>query len=60
LPATEYPEKNLEAFELLMAINDGSRFEEGMGFAGIGHNVELCVYDFDRWYVYNGHLRVLR
>lgn len=34
--------------------------EEGMGFAGIGDNVEFCVAGFDRWYVYNGHCRVLR
>jgi hypothetical protein len=34
--------------------------EEGMGFASIGDNVEFCVSGFDRWYVYNGHCRVLR
>lgn len=34
--------------------------EEGMGFAGIGDNVEFCVSGFDRWYVYNGHCRVLQ
>lgn len=34
--------------------------EEGMGFASIGNNVEFCVSGFDRWYVYNGHCRVLR
>ena len=34
--------------------------EGGMGFAGIGDNVEFCVDGFDRWYVYNGRCRVLR
>jgi capsid protein len=34
--------------------------EGGMGFAGIGDNVEFCVEGFDRWYVYNGRCRVLR
>lgn len=34
--------------------------EEGQGFAGVGDNVEFCVSGFDRWYVYNGHCRVLR
>ncbi|WP_274629386.1 hypothetical protein [Arvimicrobium flavum] len=33
--------------------------EEGMGIIGIGNNVEFCVSGFDRWYVYNGHCRVL-
>jgi capsid protein len=32
--------------------------EEGMGFAGVGHNVEACVAGFDRWNVYNGRCRV--
>lgn len=32
--------------------------EEGMGFAGVGHNVEACVSGFDRWNVYNGRCRV--
>ncbi|MBS3650608.1 hypothetical protein KEU06_18510 [Pseudaminobacter sp. 19-2017] len=34
--------------------------EYGMGFAGVGNNVEFCVSGFDRWYVYNGRCRVLR
>ncbi|MDN2583096.1 hypothetical protein [Aquibium sp. ELW1220] len=34
--------------------------EEGMGFAGVGHNVEACVSGFDRWNVYNGRCRVAR
>jgi capsid protein len=34
--------------------------EYGMGFAGLGNNVEFCVSGFDRWYVYNGRCRVLR
>lgn len=32
--------------------------EEGMGFAGVGHNIEACVSGFDRWNVYNGRCRV--
>lgn len=32
--------------------------EGGMGFAGVGHNVEACVSGFDRWNVYNGRCRV--
>ena len=32
--------------------------EDGMGFAGVGHNVEACVSGFDRWNVYNGRCRV--
>jgi len=32
--------------------------EGGMGFAGIGDNVEFCVSGFDRWYVYDGACRV--
>ena len=34
--------------------------EDGMGFAGIGDNVEFCVSGFDRWMVYNGRCRILR
>ena len=34
--------------------------EDGMGFAGLGDNVEFCVSGFDRWYVYNGRCRILR
>lgn len=34
--------------------------EDGMGFAGVGDNVEFCVSGFDRWLVYNGSCRVLR
>ena len=33
--------------------------EDGMGFAGLGQNVEFCVAGFDRWMVYNGRCRVL-
>jgi hypothetical protein len=49
-----------------LAMSDGRErpiwylIEEGMGFASIGDNVEFCVSGFDRWYVYNGHCRVLR
>lgn len=34
--------------------------EHGMGFVGLGDNVEFCVSGFDRWRVYNGRCRVLR
>lgn len=34
--------------------------EDGLGFAGVGDNVEFCVSGFDRWFVYNGRCRVLR
>ena len=34
--------------------------EAGMGFAGLGDNVEFCLSGFDRWFVYNAHCRVLR
>ncbi|MBN9071228.1 MAG: hypothetical protein J0H34_06395 [Rhizobiales bacterium] len=34
--------------------------ENGLGFAGMGDNVEFCVSGFDRWMVYNGRCRVLR
>jgi hypothetical protein len=34
--------------------------EDGMGFAGVGDNVEFCVSGFDRWLVYNGRCRILR
>jgi hypothetical protein len=34
--------------------------EDGMGFAGLGDNVEFCVSGFDRWMVYNGRCRILR
>lgn len=34
--------------------------EDGLGFAGMGDNVEFCVSGFDRWFVYNGRCRVLR
>lgn len=34
--------------------------ESGMGFAGLGSNVEACVSGFDRWYVYDGRCRVAR
>lgn len=34
--------------------------EGDMGFASIGDNVEFCVAGFDRWYVYDGHCRVLK
>ena len=33
--------------------------EDGMGFVGIGNNVEFCVAGFDRWHVYNGYCRTL-
>jgi len=34
--------------------------EDRAGFAGMGHNVEFCLVNFDRWKVYNGRCRVLR
>ena len=34
--------------------------EDRAGFAGLGHNVEFCLVNFDRWKVYNGRCRVLR
>ena len=34
--------------------------EDGLGFVGLGDNVEFCVLGFDRWMVYNGLCRVLR
>ena len=34
--------------------------EDGMGFAGMGDNVEFCISGLDRWLVYNGSCRVLR
>jgi capsid protein len=34
--------------------------EEGMGFAGVGANVEACIDGFDRWNVYDGRCRVAR
>lgn len=34
--------------------------EDGMGFAGVGDNVEFCVSGFDRWMVNNGRCRVLQ
>jgi capsid protein len=49
-----------------VALSDGQErpvwylIEEGMGFASIGDKVEFCVSGFDRWYVYDGHCRVLR
>ncbi|MEK1887712.1 MAG: hypothetical protein AAAB35_09110 [Phyllobacterium sp.] len=33
--------------------------EDGMGFVGIGNNVEFCVLGFDRWHVYDGQCRTL-
>ncbi|NTS29996.1 hypothetical protein SAMN05428967_2551 [Phyllobacterium sp. YR620] len=33
--------------------------EDGMGFVGIGNNVEFCVAGFDRWHVYDGQCRTL-
>lgn len=47
-------------------LSDGRRrtiwylVEDGMGFAGVGDNVEFCVSGFDRWLVYNGSCRILR
>jgi len=49
-----------------VALSDGRNrtiwylIEDGMGFAGVGDNVEFCVAGFDRWKVYNGRCRVLR
>ena len=46
--------------------SDGQRhamwylIEDRAGFAGLGHNVEFCIVNFDRWKVYNGRCRVLR
>jgi hypothetical protein len=34
--------------------------EDRAGFAGLGHNVEFCLVNFDRWKVYDGLCRVLR
>jgi hypothetical protein len=48
------------------ALSDGDRrpiwylIEDGMGFVGLGDNVEFCVAGFDRWLVYNGSCRVVR
>ncbi len=47
-------------------MSDGRRravwylIEDHMGFAGVGDGVEFCVSGFDRWFVYNGHCRVVR
>ncbi|PSJ61222.1 hypothetical protein [Pseudaminobacter soli (ex Li et al. 2025)] len=47
-------------------MSDGTQHDiwyliEGkMGFASIGDNVEFCMSDFDRWYVYDGRCRILR
>ena len=52
--------------EATVVLSDGLNrqvwylIEEGQGFASIGDNVEFCVSGFDRWFVYNGHCRVLR
>ncbi|MGN6464675.1 MAG: hypothetical protein ACTHLP_04230 [Rhizobiaceae bacterium] len=34
--------------------------EDRAGFVGLGHNVEFCLVNFDRWKVYDGLCRVLR
>ena len=34
--------------------------EDGMGLAGMGDNVEICITGLDRWLVYNGSCRILR
>lgn len=52
--------------EATVTLSDGlSRtawyfIEEGMGFAGVGSNVEACIDGFDRWNVYDGRCRVAR
>lgn len=49
-----------------VALSDGRRrtiwylIEDGMGFVGLGDNVEFCISGLDRWLVYNGRCRVLR
>ena len=49
-----------------VVLNDGHQHplwylvEDGMGFVGVGDNVEFCVLGFDRWLVYNGACRTLR
>lgn len=47
-------------------MNDGTKrqmwylIEEGMGFAGIGNNVEFCISGLDPWHVYGAWCRSVR
>ncbi len=66
LPATEDSPIGRRYCGAKVLLSDGQDrdiwylIEEGMGFVGIGDNVEFCVSGFDRWYVYNGRCRILR
>jgi len=41
-------------FEVYYAI------EHGLGFVGIGRNVDFCVLGLDPWHVYDGYCRTVR
>ena len=41
-------------FEVYYAI------EHGLGFVGIGSNIDFCVLGLDPWHVYDGYCRTVR
>jgi len=65
-PALSDSEITRRYCEATAYTSDGRRhamwylIEDRAGFAGLGHNVEFCLVNFDRWKVYNGRCRVLR
>ncbi|MGN6469779.1 MAG: hypothetical protein ACTHLC_09370 [Rhizobiaceae bacterium] len=65
-PAMSRSEITRRYCEATAYTSDGRRhamwylIEDRAGFAGLGHNVEFCMVNFDRWKVYNGLCRVLR
>ena len=34
--------------------------EHGLGFVGLGSNVDFCVLGLDPWHIYDGHCRTVR
>lgn len=65
-PALSDSEITRRYCEATAYTSDGRRhaiwylIEDRAGFAGLGHNVEFCLVNFDRWKVYDGLCRVLR
>ncbi len=64
-----YAEPGLVRRDFCMAdavMTDGSKhrvyyvIEHGLGFAGIGREIDFCVPGFDPWYVHDGDCRTVR
>lgn len=65
-PATEMSKIGRRYCQATAWMNDGTKrkmwylIEEGMGFAGLGDNVEFCISGLDPWHVYGAWCRSVR